>query len=512
MNDHELDRLVATAAPVRDSWVGGLDLRDAENELMEEIMATEETSATLPSGPPTKPSRPSPPAGGEPRRFKLAVAVGVAAALLVGVVLARSMAGNGGDGDDGADFQATNQQTITPMIADPVPEGFETITVPRVEPDSQPEPPAGTTYAWIYGDLTATGLTNDVVIRTSPSEGIPLPEDLPGEPVTVRGRSGLLCSPESIQCDSGNDLTTVRWTDDSGLHVILESRSFDREQVLAIAEGLVIDGDTVELGTVPAGVTKPPMVAELGGENWNAVYAVNYHSPDGRVITVTVSPETEAMRIYDLWLSGPRDDVQVQGHDAALEVIDGANVVSWQPAPGQVVEVVTDGVDQEATLAVAETVRPATEAEWAEVQELAAANAAPLDDLSPGTEPPPDDAVHRELGDGSIQVWGWLSEDGGLCYELGGQRTSQLCSGEPTSVLGVSPTNENGQLIWDAPAAVGIAPEGTESIDGGEVTFGEQVDGGRLFVWEFADGEMPDTLTFRDADGNEIATHEVLVF
>jgi hypothetical protein len=95
----------------------------------------------------------------------------------------------------------------------------------------------------------------------------------------------------------------------------------------------------------------------------------------------------------------------------------------------------------------------------------------------------PQGAVQRQLADGSTAVSGWVNDDGGLCY----------------------------QLIWDVPAAVGVAPAGTASIDGGEVTFGEEVDGGRLFVWEFATGEMPASLTFRDAAGAELATIDVLV-
>jgi hypothetical protein len=69
-----------------------------------------------------------------------------------------------------------------------------------------------------------------------------------------------------------------------------------------------------------------------------------------------------------------------------------------------------------------------------------------------------------------------------------------------------------GQLTWDAPAAIGVAPDATVSIDGGEVTFGERVDGGRLFVWEFSNDELISPLTFRDAGGNEIGTAEVMVF
>jgi hypothetical protein len=51
MNDAELDRLVAATAPITEARVAALDLRDAEVELMEQVMAT---SAS------TRRSRPSP--------------------------------------------------------------------------------------------------------------------------------------------------------------------------------------------------------------------------------------------------------------------------------------------------------------------------------------------------------------------------------------------------------------------------------------------------------------------
>ena len=503
MNDHELDRLVASAAPARDSWVAGLDLRDAEDELMEEIMATTNTEAPPTSVPPTERSSPF---SGRPRRFKVAVAVGLAAALVVGVVLARSLAGDGDD--EGGDVRTPGEPTIMPMIADPVPDGFE---VDLVDPEEglEPEPsPGGPIDTWVYGDLTATALTNDVVLSAAPSapEGTIL-----SEPVTVRGRQGSLCSPGPNQCDFGNNVTGVSWTEASGLYVTVESRSFDRTQLLAIAEGLTVDGDTVELGSVPAGVTKPPEVAELD-HDWVWTYMVQYSSPDGGSFSVATRAETEASHIYDLWLSGPRDDLDVQGLDASIDDIDGSYVLTWEPVPGQLVEVLTNSVDEATALAFAETVRPATTAEWAHVQELFADT--PPGDERTGVEPPPDDAAHRELADGTTEVWGWLGDDGGLCYEVDddGALASQLCTGEPTKVLGVSPTNDGGALTWDVPAAVGVAPEATTSIDGGEVTLGAQVDGGRIFVWELTDGEMPDSLTFRDAAGNEIATADVLVF
>jgi len=226
---------------------------------------------------------------------------------------------------------------------------------------------------------------------------------------------------------------------------------------------------------------------------------------------VATRPTTAARRAYDLWLSGPREDI-VQGHPATVEDIDGAYVLTWEPVPGQLVEVLTNGLDHDEAREVAETVRPATSAEWAQVQEDAAN--APAPELPPGVDVPIAGASHRELADGATDVWGWRDDDGALCYQVAhdGVLSSSLCHGDPAATaLAVSPTDDDGELSWDVPAVVGDAPVGTVSIDGGEATFAEDREDGRQFVWEHPGGEVPDTLTFRDAAGDEIGTAEVIV-
>lgn len=229
MNDHDLDRLVASTAPVRDAWLDGLDLRDAESELMEEIMAT--GNPALPSSAPSTdegaPAEVPSPFDHPPhsvrtprrtRRFRLAVGIGLVAATLVGVVLVRSTTGNGDDGT----VHAASEPTISPMIADPLPDGF---AVNLVYPEEGSDPPSvspGPANTSVYGDLTTTAITDDVVIKTAPSE----PDgDVLGEDVPVRGAQGTLCSPGPNQCDFGNNVTGVGWTEGPGLYISVESRT-----------------------------------------------------------------------------------------------------------------------------------------------------------------------------------------------------------------------------------------------------------------------------------------------
>jgi hypothetical protein len=333
----------------------------------------------------------------------------------------------------------------------------------------------------------------------------------------VRGQEGRLCLAEAGRCTLGDGLTEVSWTEPSGTSISVHSRTFDGAQVLAIAEGLRIDGRDVELGDFPAGGERPPLAAELDRRD-SSVYQVNYRVGAGGDLFISTDTENEAERIYDIWFFGPRDD-GVQGHPARFEDAGGGTFwVAWSPGPGLVVDILMSGVDEATAREIVESVRPATDAEWADLLDQIAAyhsgygGSDPERDQDPapgspdptiGLDPLPDNALLRETAGGG-RVWGWQASNGDLCYRMVNNGASEVCAAE-ADVLGVSPSA-------DAIAAVvGFAPEGTASIEGGETTFGEQVEGGRLFVWESADGDVPDTLTFLDDDGDEIATREVTV-
>ena len=358
MNDHELDQLVATAALVDDGWVGTLDLRDAESELMEEIVSTPRTS--VPTGPTDTPTAGTPgppeeaPAGevtpfrGAPRRrHRVRVTVGVAAAvviaaLAVGALLTRGAGEGDGDGDD--QVWAAAGSGVVPAILDPAPDGYEVASTSDGDGSPIPPPEGGPPNTWVYGDLSDTGLANDIVIRVAPQapEGTIL-----SEPVAVRGTQGALCSPGPTQCDFGNNVTGVKWTDPSGIYIEVESRTYDADQVLAIAEGLVVEGGSATLGAMPAGVATPPQVAVLD-DSWTWAYTVTYQAPGGGSVTVSTRAQTDPMRIYDLWRAGPREDAEVNGHPASLDDLDGSYIVTWEPAAGQLVEVLTNGMDEAA--------------------------------------------------------------------------------------------------------------------------------------------------------------------
>ena len=115
MSDDELDRLVAALSPVNDVRVASLDLREAEVELLEAIIAMPATDMAVPRGTPSNRSR----ARRAPYRASLALAVAAAVAL---AVLGLNIVKDGGEPAD----VATGQPAEVPrLIPDPVPEGFE---------------------------------------------------------------------------------------------------------------------------------------------------------------------------------------------------------------------------------------------------------------------------------------------------------------------------------------------------------------------------------------------------
>jgi hypothetical protein len=115
MSDDELDRLVAALSPINDVRVASLDLREAEVELLEAIIAMPATDMAVPRGTPSNRSR----ARRAPYRASLALAVAAAVAL---AVLGLNIVKDGGEPAD----VATGQPAEVPrLIPDPVPDGFE---------------------------------------------------------------------------------------------------------------------------------------------------------------------------------------------------------------------------------------------------------------------------------------------------------------------------------------------------------------------------------------------------
>jgi hypothetical protein len=264
---------------------------------------------------------------------------------------------------------------------------------------------------------------------------------------------------------------------------------------------------------MPAGVVAPHQVAALNSD-WQWEAGVDYLSddPTGPTAQLATRHESDDMRIYDLWLSGPRDDAKVGGHDATVEDFGDQFAITWEILPGQLAQLMISQVDRATALARAENVRPAGPAEWARMQRDAEPPAGRIDRYGPEPEYSPDHPLRVKLG--RFELWAFLSDgdDGGLCHWLGEDHEDRSggCTSGDTRAEGLPPASPGRYPV----AGYGVAPKGTTSITGDvavKVTFGPTTSRGRLFVFEARGDTMPSTLTFLDDAGKQLGETDVLV-
>jgi hypothetical protein len=337
MDDEELDQVVAATDPIGDARVASLDLRDAETELMEEIMAPSASEVILTADLPA-PFR---------RRRRRRVLVAAAAVVAVAGATVTVLALRSGSDDKGSKPDDVSTQAVVELprlIADPAPEGFDP---PIIDAPSQIPPrdangvpvPAG--YLRLYGDVGAEEPSSDLVVEVAPYTDATPTRFLPGnehmDPVTVRGHDGLACHGASCGTNSFGASAAVGWEERPGLEIVLRSRALEVDQLRTIAEGLSVDGDEVVLGALPPGLPGPlDDVGRLPYGAWAGLDATTYQDPGIRltygrdleggpletmhpaVISLTVRAGDEAALAWTTWAAAERRSVRVRGHDGWL--------------------------------------------------------------------------------------------------------------------------------------------------------------------------------------------------
>lgn len=417
------------------------------------------------------------------------------------------------DPQDDPDVSTRGPVEVPRMLADSVPEGFELETtiswdggdssvgleddlveddLAQEFPDDFLEPETPT----LYGDPDADNPygRSDLVVATGGWGGWPDVAVLAHrgsageEPVTVRGHSGVAC--ELDVCEGGP--AWLVWEEEPAFEVSLRSWSFDLDQLLEVAEDLTIEAETVTLGELPDDAPGPleeicpagSRPATSGGQNNSAVY-----SPPGReYLEPKLAVGAAAGDFAELLcgLSPPLSDrypVEVRGHEgwfvshdemgdcqAANGCTPASLVLTWEEAPGVLATVAATGtdLDDDDVLAVAESLREATDEEW---DAAAAATAQPESpDPAEYGQYIPDDAVASVTTDGMGSA-AYLLPDGQVCAYL------VDAEGKLDDVCG--PAEQRVHVLYDRAGNVhtlfGQVPEGTKEVAALHSDFAEPV-------------------------------------
>jgi len=475
----------------------------------------------------------------------LAAAAVAAVALAAGT--ATVVAGGGSDGGD----PATTATTVPRLLPDVLPDGLRSAGIVELPADEAGFP---TQSISVYGDPASEDpfAASDLAVLTIASPLLPYDQ---AERVTVRGHEGLVD-------DALPFATTVYWEEAEGLTIGLASRSLDVDVLLAIAEGLAVDGDarTVDLGRLPDALPGP--LAPVASADIQAVALglqatglpldestaghVAAYQPDDYAFFENALVATFAGNETDLavlrWSTGASTATDVRGHagwSGSYELPgfdDGEGIVPestgplsavvWEEAPGVLVLVQTFGPTLDEARAMAESLRPATDDQWARMLRLGesrdrfmsheariAAGQLPVDDRRDASAiQMPDDAVNGSEGVyGVAGVWStWLLPDGTICGAVdaidddadpveacdpeGGPVTVVRDeSGEPVLVIGVLPEGAVGRIAVDG------------EIEEAQTCTGPE-DAPPYYILVVADGQVPSAVTFVAADGTELDT------
>jgi hypothetical protein len=317
------------------------------------------------------------PRRGMPPRPVLAVA---AALVVVAIVAAAGLVLRTGDGDD--ELIPTEAGGVPVLIPDAVPDGLTALGAKDLPPAPE-EIDAERISTAVFGDAAAddpfAGGELGVTMLHG-SGGDPVGES----PITVRGHAGWT----TVVPTTGRVFVT--WEEAPDVLVAVNSATFARADLVDVAEGLTFDaGHTRFDATVlPPGMS---LVGSLDDAAFTGARApallpdatsghlVGYRGVvDGRLRSLTVAvlsvdPDEElAVR----WgLGEPAGEAEVRGHPGVLgsQPADGADdavlSVMWEEQPG-VFCVVAGDVERSDLLAAAESLRPASEQEWADLKAL----------------------------------------------------------------------------------------------------------------------------------------------
>lgn len=460
----------------------------------------------------------------------------VAAAMVVVVIVAAVVVVLWNDRRSDVVTDVTTEPSGVPrLLPEDVPDGLPAIGA--MDLPLEDEVISSVASITVYGDPAADRpfADADLAVLVVDSETF----DTDGEPVTIRGRQGAASEDSRFG-------VTITWPEGAATQVMLASHSLNRGQLLAIAEGLIVDGHSVTLGTVPAGLPRP--LEPIGAMDDLALgsalpvpelapgHMVGYQAEEdiGRaVIVATFAGDASGLGVIR-WMARADRPVEVRGHSAWIgayepgattAAVGGAiksatlRTVVWEESPGVLAVVQASGTSETALLAIAESLRPASDAEWQSLIDRTpadddtddAAASATTATVLPDSRPPavPDDAVVYLQGDYAGGTWAvYIDAAGSLCgATASGDAGSAVC-GDPQEPAVTLHDNDGNPV-----AIFGTLPEeaAAVSIPGGSGSpqMNEIGDGRTVYAAAIQDGFVPAEVTFYDSQSQVIATAPV---
>jgi hypothetical protein len=275
--------------------------------------------------------------------------------------------------------------------------------IPAELPDGLPAPevvelatPLGISAAasmTVYGDrdtddpLAETDLAVLVTEDdTAPDRGSMLSDALP---VTVRGHQGRAMELDQLGW-------SVWWQEEPTTSVLVASHTLDLDQLLAVAEDLIV---TQSSATLPAGAgdlahSLTPLGTVVGSlariwTGWLPIhelgpgYTVESSGSAGQLFVTTFAGDASDLAVLR-WLTraGTTTDVRGQrGWLASDSAIPNNHTLLWEESPGVIVMIQSNGFNISEVRAVATSLRPASDEEWAEMLTVPS-----IEDLVDGTD------------------------------------------------------------------------------------------------------------------------------
>lgn len=393
--------------------------------------------------PPLRPAHPV-------RRVVLAAAVVLL--VVAAVALVRS-------GDEAAAPVSTGPAAVPRLVPDAVPAGGRLALV------DLPDAAAGTgsvVEAALYGRPGPGGPTagGDLGVVVAPSEPFALRSGAT-ELVDLGGRKATL----SANAPGGSEGWSLTWAE-GDRYVGLATHTLAPEELIAAAGDVRLVDGVPELGSPPDGfrlvaaprpvVGAPDTLLPAGAEGHGVL--VSFEALQWRVSVLTVAGG-EDDELLARWLHGPGRAVTVRGRAAELATDRNLTKLVWREAPGVLVVVQAVDAPEEELLALLGSLRPATDAEWEDLQS---------DPEEVEDEPEVVASASFDTARGEATVT--LDSEAGICVQIAG-RSGRWC----------------GPIAEDGGLRASMAPR----PDGAWIVYGQAPPSATRVEIEHAGGSLP---------------------